>query len=205
MGPRGDAGLFIFGARCAIVRGMKTIGLLVALTLFAGCKKGGSAASQCSDSISKGVDKMIAIRKEKMQKADMPPELKAKMDERAKKMDEVSGALKQAITNRCTEDKWPADVIKCYGDASSMEELRSCREKLPADQQAKLRNEEMQVMMKASGGAGGMPGAHSMGGPAMGSATPPAAPPAGGAPAEGSAAGGAMGAAGAGSAAGSAK
>jgi hypothetical protein len=184
---------------------MKTIGLLVALTLFAGCKKGGSAASQCSDAISKGVDKMIALRKEKMEKAGVPPELKAKIEERAKKMDEVSGALKQAITNRCTEDKWPADVIKCYGDASSMEELRTCREKLPADQQAKLRNEEMQVMMKSMGGAGGMPGAHSMGGPGMGSATPPAAPPAGGAPAEGSAAGGAMGAAGAGSAAGSAK
>ena len=200
MGPRGDAGLFIFGARCAIVRGMKTIGLLVALTLFAGCKKGGSAASQCSDAISKGVDKMIALRKEKMEQAGVPPEMKAKMDERAKKMDEVSGALKQAITNRCTEDKWPADVIKCYGDATSMEELRTCREKLPADQQAKLRNEEMQVMMKSMGGAGGMPGAHSMGGPGMGSATPPAAP-VGGAPAEGSSAGGAMGAAGAGSAA----
>ena len=45
---------------------MKTIGLILALSLFAGCKKGGSAASQCSDAISKGVDKMIAARKEKM-------------------------------------------------------------------------------------------------------------------------------------------
>jgi hypothetical protein len=201
-GPRGDAGLFIFGARCAIVRGMKTIGLILALSLFAGCKKGGSAASQCSDAISKGVDKMIAARKEKMQKADMPPELKAKMDERAKKMDEVAGALKQAVTNRCTEDKWPADVVKCYGEASSMEEMRTCHEKLPADQQAKLKNDEMQVMMKSMGGAGGMPGAHSMGGPAMGTPpNPPANPPAAGSGVEG----GAMGAAGAGSATGSAK
>lgn len=163
---------------------MKTIGLLIALSLFAGCKKGGSAASNCSEAIGKGVDKMIALRKDKMDQAQMPPEMKAKMEERAKKMDEVSGQLKQAITNRCTEDKWPEDVIKCYGNASSMEELRGCREKLPADQQAKLKNEEMQVMMKSMGGAGGMPGAHSMGGTppegaggAMGGAGAP--PPAG--------------------------
>lgn len=143
---------------------MKTIGLLVALSLVAGCKKGGSSASQCADAIGKGVDKMIALRKEKMDESKMPPELKARMEERAKKMDEVSGALKQAITNRCTEDKWPEDVIKCYGNASSMEELRSCREKLPADQQTKLKSDEMQVMLKSMGGAGGMPGAHSMGG-----------------------------------------
>jgi hypothetical protein len=167
---------------------MKTIGLFLALSLVAGCKKGGSAASQCSDAISKGVDKMIALRKEKMEGSAMPPELKAKMEERAKKMDEVSGALKQAITNRCTEDKWPADVIKCYGDASSMEELRSCREKLPADQQTKLKAEEMQVMMKAMGGPGGMPAPHSMGGTPP---NPPANPPAAGSGVEGGAMGGA--------------
>jgi hypothetical protein len=191
---------------------MKTIGLILALSLFAGCKKGGSSASNCSEAIGKGVDKMIALRKEKMDQSQMPPEMKAKMEERAKKMDEVSGQLKQAITNRCTEDKWPDEVIKCYGNAASMEELRGCREKLPADQQAKLKNEEMQVMMKSMGGAGGMPGAHSMGGeggPGMGGApTPPPAegsaatpPPAGSA--AGSATGAAMG--GAGSATGSAK
>lgn len=184
---------------------MKTLGLLLALSLFAGCKKGGSSASQCSDAIGKGVDKMISLRKAKLEQNPVPPELKAKMEERAKKMDEMSGELKQAITNRCTADKWSADVIKCYGDSTSMEEIRKCREKLPADQQAQLKNDEMAVMMKSMGG---MPGAHSMGGPGMGGA-PATPPPAAGSAAEGSAAGGAMGAAGApppeGSAAGSAK
>ena len=139
------------------------------------------------------------------------------MEERSKKMDEVSGALKQAMTNRCTEDKWSADVIKCYDSASSMEEIRSCRQKLPADQQQKLQAEEMQVMMKAMGGPGGMggmPGHPNMGGPGMPGApggapdqngAPTAVPPTGSAtmgsaaPAAGSAA------APAGSAAGSAK
>jgi len=159
---------------------MKTIGLLLTLSLFAGCKKGGSAASQCSDAVSKGVDKMIAMRQQKLdeQGSAMPPELKARMEERAKKMGEVAGSLKQAITNRCTEDKWSADVIKCYGGAASMEELRKCRQMLPQDQQAKLQAEEMQVMMKSMGGGmgpgmGGMPPGHEgMGGPGMGGMPP---------------------------------
>jgi hypothetical protein len=162
---------------------MKTIGLLIALSLFAGCKKGGSAASQCSDAVGKGVDKMIAMRKQKLEEqgSALAPELKARMEERSQKMGEVAGALKTAITNRCTEDKWPADIIKCYGDASSMEELRGCRQKLPQDQQAKLQNDEMQVMMKTMGGGmggppgmGGMPPGHEgMGGHDMGGAPAP--------------------------------
>jgi len=167
-----------------------TLVLALTLSLVAGCKKGSSAASECSSAVSKGVDKMIAARKQKLdeQGSNLPPELKARMDERSKKMDEVSGALKQAMTNRCTEDKWSADVLKCYDTAASMEEIRKCRQMLPADQQQKLQAEEMQVMMKAMGGPGGMggiPGHPGMGGPGMGapgmggSGMPPAA---GGAP-----------------------
>jgi hypothetical protein len=145
---------------------MKTmLALALALSVFAGCKKGGSAASQCSDAVTKSVDKMIASRKQRLdeQGSNLPPELKARMEERSKKMDEVSGALKQAMTNRCTEDKWSADVLKCYEGAGSMEDIRKCRGMLPADQAQKLQAEEMQVMMKAMGGQPGM------GGPGMGS------------------------------------
>ena len=172
---------------------MKTIGLLLALSLFAGCKKGGSAASQCSDAVSKGVDKMIAMRKQKLdeQGSNLPPELKARMDERSKKMGEVAGPLKQTMTNRCTEDKWSADVLKCYDATSSMEEIRTCGHSLPADQQQTLQADVMQVMMKAMGGQpgmGGMPGHPNMGGPGMPGApggapdqngAPPAVPPTG--------------------------
>jgi len=185
-----------------------TLVLALTLSLFAGCKKGGSAASECSSAVSKGVDKMIAARKQKLdeQGSNLPPELKARMDERSKKMDEVSGALKQAMTNRCTEDKWSADVLKCYDTAASMEEIRKCRQMLPADQQQKLQAEEMQVMMKSMGGQpggmGGMPGhPDGMGGDPMHGApggapgqngAPPSVPPTEGsaaaAPAAGSAA-----------------
>ena len=139
-----------------------TLAVVLAAALLPGCKK--SSTSQCADAIGKGVDKMIAMRKEKLeaQGSALPPEMKARMDERAKKMDEVSSALKQAMTNRCTEDKWSADVLNCYSTATAMEEIRKCREKLPQDQQDKLKAEEMQVMMKSMGGPGGM------GGPGMG-------------------------------------
>ncbi len=143
-----------------------TLAAVLALSLFAGCKK--SSTSQCADSINKSVDKMIASRKERLaaQGSALPPEMKARMDERAKKMDEVSGALKQAMTNRCTEDKWSADVLKCYDGAGSMEDIRKCRQMLPQDQQQKLQADEMNVMMKSMGGPGGM-GGPGMGGPGM--------------------------------------
>jgi hypothetical protein len=60
-----------------------------------------------------------------------------------------------------------------------MEELRSCREKLPADQQTKLKSDEIQVMSKAMGGMGGMPPAHSMGGPEGGAMGGAGSPPGG--------------------------
>ncbi len=141
---------------------MKTILFCSALALL-GCKKG-SSASNCADAINKGVDTMMAAGAKRMENA--PAEMKAKMDEAAVK-------LKGVITNRCTEDKWPAEVITCYASATKREDLRDCRAKLPQDQQAKLQSEEMQVMMGA--GFGGMrphgmggPGGPGMGGPGMG-------------------------------------
>lgn len=150
-----------------------TLALVLGLSLFAGCKK--SSTSQCADAINKSVDKMINARKDRLaaQGSALPPEMKARMDERAKMMDQASTSLKQAMTNRCTEDKWSSDVLKCYDGAGSMEEIRKCREMLPKDQQDKLRADEMQVMMKSMGGPGGpgmgpMPGGH----PGMGAMPP---------------------------------
>ena len=142
---------------------MKAILFCSALALVGfGCKKG-SSASSCADAINKGVDTMMAAGAKRMEGA--PPEMKAKMDEAAVK-------LKGVITNRCTEDKWSADVIDCYSKAAKREDLRNCRNKLPQDQQAKLQSEEMLVMMGA--GFGGMRPHGDMSGSGM--ATPPANP-----------------------------
>src|SRR3954469_5697374 len=132
---------------------MKTILFCAALALV-GCKKG-SSASSCADSITKGVDTMTAAGAKRMEGA--PPEMKAKMEEAVVK-------LKGVITNRCTEDKWSADVIDCYAKAEKREDLKACRSKLPQDQQAKLQAEEIQVMMSSGVGSRG----HGAGGPGRG-------------------------------------
>ena len=78
-------------------------------------------------------------------------------------MDDVGVKLKGVITNRCTEDKWSAEVVDCYAAAQKREDLRTCRAKLPPDSAAKLQKEEMDVMVGA--GFGGMrPHGMSMGG-----------------------------------------
>jgi hypothetical protein len=150
---------------------MKAILFCSALALVGfGCKKG-SSASSCADAINKGVDTMMAAGAKRMEGA--PPDMKAKMEETAVK-------LKGVMTNRCTEDKWPADVIDCYSKAQKRTDLRDCRNKLPEDQQQKLQSEEQAVMLGA--GFGGMRPHGDMGGsgmadhPPMGSAVAPAVP-----------------------------
>jgi hypothetical protein len=169
---------------------MKTILFCTALALL-GCggKKG---AGSCAEAIGKGVDTMMAAGAKRMENA--PPEQKAKMDE-------VGVKLKGVMTNRCTEDKWSAEVVDCFANAKKREDLRNCRSKLSPELATKLETEEREVMVGA--GFGGMrPHGMGMGGsgehpdtlqgnvpppppaegtatapppPAMGSATAPAA------------------------------
>ncbi|MEO8846347.1 MAG: hypothetical protein ABI591_33300 [Kofleriaceae bacterium] len=153
---------------------MKTILFCTALTLLGcGSKKG---AGNCAEAIGKGVDTMMAAGAKRMENA--PPEQKAKMEEAAVK-------LKGVITNRCTEDKWPAEVVDCYSTAQKREDLRNCRAKLPPESAAKLQKEEMEVMIGAgfggmrphgmgAGGSGDHPESLQGNAPAMGSATAPA-------------------------------
>jgi hypothetical protein len=93
--------------------------------------------------------------------------------------------LQAIYATRCTEDKWPADVIKCYASAAGMQGLTACRGQLPPDLGNKLRSEIMATMAGAAGSMGRPPMGHPGGGAAGGSGAPAAggagAPPAGGA------------------------
>jgi len=91
---------------------------------------------------------------------------------------EVSEKLKTILTARCTEDKWAADVIKCYAtEATDMASMKKCRGMLPPEQQQRLMGEIRAAMMGAAGGGGGPMhgGAAPMGGGAapMGGAPTP--------------------------------
>jgi hypothetical protein len=134
---------------------MKAFSLVALLALGCGGKKSGD----CESAVDKAVDGMAAARKERL--ANAPPELA----ERAKQMEAVTGKLKAAIVKRCVEDKWSAEVIDCYAKASSMPDMKACRNKLPTEQASNLQADEMNVMMSAMGGmAGGLPPPHEVSG-----------------------------------------
>jgi hypothetical protein len=152
-----------------------------------GCKKGG-AGGDCASAIGPSVDKMTAAGAKRMETANVPPEMKAKMEEAA-------GKLKVAIINRCTTDKWSADVVDCYKKAEKREDLTACRAKLPEDQAKALHTDELGVMtslgvgrgmMGGHGGPGAPGGPGGPGGPPPGMGAPPA-PGSAAAPAAGSA------------------
>jgi hypothetical protein len=145
------------------VRLVACVALAAAL---AGCgKRGNQATAQCAEAAQKGVDAMVALTKERLAKAQLPPEVRAKMEERTKKLEELAPRLRAVITNRCVDDKWPAEVIECTGKVTTMDDVRTCRAKLTPEQQAKVQKEEMDLYAGA------------MGPPGFGSASPPAATP----------------------------
>ena len=131
---------------------MKTSIAFVAVLALVGCKKdggssaaagGGGGGGDCAVSIGKGVDKMAAARSGGK---DLTPEIKAKMDE-------FTGKMKDVIVKRCTDDKWPAEVIACFETVSSRPDMMKCQGMLPQDQQDRVRAEVRDLMM-SSGGIG---------------------------------------------------
>lgn len=89
----------------------------------------------------------------------------------------VKDKLQAILTPRCTEDKWPAEVIQCYASAAGMQGMSACRQKLPPEQATRIITEIRGVMAGAAGamGGGGMPPPGHGGAPA-GSGAAPAAP-----------------------------
>jgi len=136
------AGCFVFG----IIARMKKLLLLAAVLAFGSCKKsddaakgGGGDGPSCEAAISKAVAKLPA---------GMNPTATG-----------VSDRLKAVLTARCTEDKWPAEVIACYEGASSMPAMKACREKLSPELASKAQVEIQRAMMLggAMGAAGHAP------------------------------------------------
>jgi len=145
---------------------MKSIAL-VALLAAAGCSKTGP---DCGPPINKGMDKMAAALKANPAAAANPQRMEAMMG--------VVDKLRTAMTQRCTEDKWPAEALPCFAEVSGQREVRACEDKLTPDQRTKLTQQLQQIML-------GMRNQPGMGGPMH---ADPAAASAGSAP-PGSAAG----------------
>ncbi len=143
---------------------------LIALALVACSKKqdAGPAAPSCDAAAKTAVEAMVQRAKDRLASARLPADIRTKMEERTKKLDEIRPRFVALIANRCTDDKWSPEVVACYSKASSVEQMRDCRGKLPEPLQQKLMSEEMNLMA----GAMGPPGL----GPAVGSGFAPAMP-----------------------------
>jgi hypothetical protein len=121
---------------------MKTI-VLVALLTAAGCSKKGS---DCDSAIGKGMDNFSATLKANSGKSSMiTPQIMEEMQKRL-------GTLRTTLIQRCTEDKWPAEVTTCFATVSKRDEMQACQSKLSPEQQQKVTQAVMQVMMSGRGG-----------------------------------------------------
>jgi hypothetical protein len=144
---------------------MKTISIVfvAALSLAAlGCKKGADCGKAMDNSMELG-------------KADM-----AKMPG----AEGMMGKLKDLGVQRCTDDKWSAEVVQCMIDAKTKDDGKTCYSKLTPEQQGKMNKAAMEIMMPTHG-AGHMAGAAGGGeapGSAGGSGSAPAGDTGGGSP-----------------------
>src|SRR5690348_17932560 len=118
---------------------MKTFTMIALLAVAAcGGKKTVNAtanSSACNEAAGKAIDAMVGG----VASQGMPDEMKTSMKERGER-------LKGVLIKHCTEDHWSDAVLDCYRQATSMETIRSCREKLPPDQANKLLVDEMGAM-----------------------------------------------------------
>ena len=111
--------------------------LLLALAACGGKKDNApDPSAACGEAAKAATDALIAPA---VGDPNVPAEQKTVMKDKG-------GKLQAVLQKRCVEDKWSADVIACYRAATSMNDMRGCRAKLPADQGQKVLSEEVGVM-----------------------------------------------------------
>ena len=106
---------------------MKNLSILFVMTLSLaafGCKKGGD----CAAAIDHGKE---------LSKADM-----AKMPD----ADKMMGKLRDLGVQRCKEDKWSDEALKCMVDAKTETEAQGCYHKLTPEQSGKMNKAAMEMM-----------------------------------------------------------
>ena len=110
--------------------------MLLALAACGSKKQDSSAPAPCAEAAKAATDALLAAP---MANAQVPDDQKASMKDKGAKLAAV-------LEKHCTDDKWPADVVTCYKQATSMNDMKTCRAKLPADQAQKVLQEEMSAM-----------------------------------------------------------
>jgi hypothetical protein len=129
--------------------------IALALGVALGCgNKTASPTTKCDDAARLTVSAMVKRANDRLATAPMPPNVRATIEERTKKLEELAPRLRAVVTNRCVDDKWSAAVIACYAKVTSVDEERACRDKLSVEQQAKLQKDELDLFADALGPPG---------------------------------------------------
>ncbi len=133
--------------------------LVVIVAFLAAC--GSKSGPDCATSIGKGMD-------------NFAEQMKAKAPN-APAMTDMIGKLKDTLIKRCTEDKWPPEVLTCFQTVNDRPGMQQCQQKLTEEQREKVMADIRQMMMGNMKMPGGMAGHPPMlGGSAAAPATPPA-------------------------------
>ena len=161
--------------------------MIVLVVLVAATACGSKKTADCDSAIAKGVEGFTTATKARAPNPQM--------------VEQMAAALKEALTDRCKADQWPSEVVSCLATMTRIQDLQTCKSKLPGEQQTKLDNELREAMMSRRGMMGprmppvaghppmlagsnagaAAPGAPATAAPATGSATPPSGSPASGA------------------------
>jgi hypothetical protein len=137
--------------------------LFIAALSFAACKKSGdagagsgSAAAATGGDCTKAIAHSMELSKPMMAKMGVP-------EATMQKMQDVG-------VQHCNDDKWPAEAIKCMGEATTMEAGQGCYSKLSTDQQQKMNADAMKLAAAAAGSTPPAPATGSAMGSGSGSA-----------------------------------
>jgi hypothetical protein len=89
--------------------------------------------------------------------------------------DKVMAKMAEIGMQRCKEDKWGDDVVRCMSDAKTKVDAQGCYAKMSAEQRDKMNKAAMEMMTPTGAGAGAAAGSADMGSAATGSDTGSAA------------------------------
>jgi hypothetical protein len=108
----------------------------LALLAATGCSKkdGAGGGTDCAGVIPAAVDRVTPEMEKDM--AQLPKE----------KVAQLNAKMKEVLMARCTEDKWPAEHLKCLEAGKTNADMKACDKLLPDDQRKKLKTAMKEAM-----------------------------------------------------------
>jgi DNA repair exonuclease SbcCD ATPase subunit len=128
---------------------------LTGVTLAGACgSKSQDPATTCAEAAKRGVDAMIKQARGRLAGAQLPEDVRVRVQERQNRLEAAGSKMRAVFTNRCIDDRWAPAVLSCYMKVASLEDMRACRKQLTAEQQARLQKDELELLAGNTGPQG---------------------------------------------------